>query len=275
MRANLKTILFFTSVLLLFTTNLSLVYAEQDPRDLGFVNKYMIKNDGQSFEIIFVANFLVSSYSFNHDDNLLQFDIETSLEEENIGGITIPRDLIDGKFVVSLNGKEIPYKLSDTSKTSVISVIINEKGKHTLSITTTDYVANGGGCLIATAAFDSELSPQVQFLREIRDGKVMTTQSGLVFMNGFNQLYYSFSPTIADYERENPTFKESLKIILTPLLLSLTLLNYVDIDSEYEILGYGIGIILLNIGMYFVVPAIIIMKIRKRVNIEKLNVNHV
>ena len=274
MRANLKTILFFTSVLL-FTTNLSLVYAEQDPRDLGFVNKYMIKNDGQSFEIIFVTNFLVSSYSFNHDDNLLQFDIETSLEEENIGGITIPRDLIDGKFVVSLNGKEIPYKLSDTSKTSVISVIINEKGKHTLSITTTDYVANGGGCLIATAAFDSELSPQVQFLREIRDGKVMTTQSGSAFMNGFNQFYYSFSPAIADYERENPTFKESLKIILTPLLLSLTLLNYVDIDSEYEILGYGIGIILLNIGMYFVVPAIIIMKIRKRVNIEKLNVNHV
>ena len=109
----------------------------------------------------------------------LTFDyIYDSLEEENIAGITIPRDLIDGKFVVSLNGKEIPYKLSDTSKTSVISVIINEKGKNTLSITTTDYVANGGGCLIATAAFDSELSPQVQFLREIRAGKVMPTQSG-------------------------------------------------------------------------------------------------
>ncbi len=29
-------------------------------------------------------------------------------------------------------------------------------------------------------------------------------------------------------------------------------------------LGYGIGIILLNIGMYFVAPAILIMKIRKR-----------
>ena len=90
-------------------------------------------------------------------------------------------------------------------------------------------------------------------------------------MVGFNQFYYSFSPAIADYERENPTFKEVVKITLTPLLTSLTLLHYADIDTEYEMLGYGISIILLNIGMYFVIPAIIIMKIRKRVNIEKLD----
>ena len=62
-----------------------------------------------------------------------------------------------------------------------------------------------------------------------------------------------------------------MKITLTPLLTSLALLQYADIDSESEMLGYGIGIILLNIGMYFAVPAIIIMKIRKRVNIEKLD----
>ena len=90
-------------------------------------------------------------------------------------------------------------------------------------------------------------------------------------MMGFNQFYYSFSPAIADYERENPTFKEAVKLTLTPLLTSLTLLQYVDIDSESEMLGYGIGIILLNIGMYFVAPVIIIVKIRKRVNTEKLD----
>ena len=31
-----------------------------------------------------------------------------------------------------------------------------------------------------------------------------------------------------------------------------------DIDSESEMLGYGIGVILLNIGMYFVAPAVLI-----------------
>jgi len=125
--------------------------------------------------------------------------------------------------------------------------------------------SDGGGCLIATAAFGSELSPQVQFLREIRDNTVLQTESGTSFMAGFNQFYYSFSPAIADYERENPTFKEAVKLTLTPLLTSLTLLHYADIDSEYEMLGYGIGVILLNIGMYFVAPAVLIMTIKKRI----------
>ena len=123
----------------------------------------------------------------------------------------------------------------------------------------------GGGCLIATAAFGSEMAPQVQFLREIRDGKVMATESGTAFMTGFNQFYYSFSPYVADYERENPVFKEAVKITLTPLLTSLTLLNYVEIDSEEEMLGYGIGVILLNVGMYFVAPAAVIIAIKNKI----------
>ena len=126
-----------------------------------------------------------------------------------------------------------------------------------------------GGCLIATAAFGSEMAPQVQLLREIRDNTVLQTESGSAFMTGFNQFYYSFSPAIADYERENPAFKEAVKITLTPLLTSLTLLQYADIDSESEMLGYGIGIILLNIGMYFVVPAVLIMKVRRVGNAKK------
>ena len=122
----------------------------------------------------------------------------------------------------------------------------------------------GGGCLIATAAFGSEIAPQVQFLREIRDNTVLQTESGSAIMTGFNQFYYSFSPVIADYERENIAFKETVKIAITPMLTSLAILNYVDIDSEEEMLGYGIGIILLNIGMYFVAPAVVIFKIRNR-----------
>ena len=119
-----------------------------------------------------------------------------------------------------------------------------------------------GGCLIATATFGSEIAPQVQLLREIRDNTVLQTESGTTFMTSFNHFYYSFSPTIADYERVNPVFKEAVKLTLTPLLTSLTLLQYADIDSESEMLGYGIGVILLNVGIYFIVPAIIIMKIK-------------
>lgn len=120
---------------------------------------------------------------------------------------------------------------------------------------------NNGGCLIATAAFGSELSPQVQQLREFRDNTVLATQSGTAFMTTFNQFYYSFSPIIADYEREQPIFKEAVKISLTPMLTSLSILNHVNIDSEQEMIGYGVGIILLNIGMYVGIPVFGILKI--------------
>jgi len=144
----------------------------------------------------------------------------------------------------------------------VISTATFEVVEKSDKITQTEQ-SKGGGCLIATAAFGSEMAPQVQFLRELRDNTVLQTESGSAFMTGFNQFYYSFSPAIADYERENPAFKEAVKITLTPLLTSLTLLQYADIDSESEMLGYGIGIILLNIGMYFVAPAVLLTTIRK------------
>ena len=69
----------------------------------------------------------------------------------------------------------------------------------------------GGGCLIATAAYGSELAPQVQLLREIRDNQLMNTESGSAFMSTFNEAYYSFSPTIADMERESPSLQRDCK----------------------------------------------------------------
>ncbi|HWP78760.1 MAG TPA: SHOCT domain-containing protein [Candidatus Nitrosotenuis sp.] len=120
-----------------------------------------------------------------------------------------------------------------------------------------------GGCLIATATFGTELAPQVQLLRELRDNTILETKSGLSFMSTFNALYYSFSPTIADWERQNPAFKETVRVVLTPMLSILSMLNYVEINSESEMLGYGIGVILLNASIYFVAPALIIIKTKK------------
>ena len=125
---------------------------------------------------------------------------------------------------------------------------------------------NGGGCLIATATFDSELAPQVQFLREIRENVLYNTNSGKSFMVGFNQIYYLFSPTIADWERENSTLKEFVKITITPLLISLGILDYFEINSETGMIGIGTALISLNVVMYFGIPTLIAInrkKIRK------------
>jgi signal peptidase I len=120
----------------------------------------------------------------------------------------------------------------------------------------------GGGCLIATATYGSELAPQVQQLRELRDNQLLNTESGTQFMGMFNDVYYSFSPVIADYERENPYFKEVVKIAITPMISSLSLME--NAESESEVLSIGLSVIALNLGMYLGVPAVVIVGIRKR-----------
>jgi hypothetical protein len=127
-----------------------------------------------------------------------------------------------------------------------------------------DSNAEQGGCLIATAAYGTELAPQVQHLREIRQNTLLATNSGVVFLSAFNDVYYSFSPAVADLERHNAVFKELIKVTITPILSTLLLLDYVDINSEHEMVGFGMVIILLNVGMYFVLPVFAIIQVKRR-----------
>jgi len=192
------------------------------------------------------GNFYVSSFE---NDRVLKYNGNTGAFIDDFvfpgsGGLDKPRGLIfgpDGNLYVS-------------------------SGFPTNQVLRYEGYSSGGGCLIATATYGSELAPQVQMLREIRDNSLLQTQSGQSFMQGFNSFYYSFSPTIADYERQNPVFKEAIKIAITPLISSLSILNFVEIDSEFDVLGYGIGLIMLNVGMYFVVPVMVIHRIKKILN---------
>jgi YVTN family beta-propeller protein len=131
--------------------------------------------------------------------------------------------------------------------------------------TTEETEPSGGGCLIATAAYGTELAPQVQLLREIRDNTLFSTAFGTSFMSGFNTLYYSFAPTIADWERESPMFKETIKTLITPMLSTLSIMSLADEGSEVDVLGLGISVIALNLGMYIAAPAVVAWQIKKRI----------
>ena len=188
-------------------------------------------------------------------DKSIIFDCESSLIGQGVFGARFQKMTDEGYLrIVAIQNQ----KIIDQSSTEAPlgEMIINGN-------CVSSFGSGGGGCLIATATFGSELAPQVQQLRELRDNKLLQTKSGSAFMSGFNQFYYLFSPTIADWERESPIFKEVVKLTITPLLASLSILNYLDIDSEREMLGYGIGIILLNIGMYFAAPALLITRLNK------------
>lgn len=162
----------------------------------------------------------------------------------------------------------IKFKIPESSEVGNYDVIVNAENDQGVVVSTKSLEdetnEEGGGCLIATATYGSEMAIEVQQLRELRDNQLLQTESGTAFMGKFNDIYYSFSPIIADYERENPYFKEAVKLAITPMISSLSLME--NAESESEVLSMGISVIMLNLGMYLGVPAIVIVGIRKTVN---------
>lgn len=181
-------------------------------------------------------------------------------EVEKVAGETMQEKLDRIKASNLANQLDSPDDVWEESfEDEAVTDYVPEPGMDTKPIVEEVAQEEDGGCLIATAAFGSELAPQVQLLREIRDNQLMGTSSGIAFMSGFNSLYYSFSPIIADMERENPAFKELVKITITPMISTLSVMEYADSDDK--VLGLGIGVILMNLGMYVGLPTFGILKL--------------
>jgi len=186
-------------------------------------------------------------------------EIATVLGETTSGEFTIYHDdynFIEGTMLIANHIND--YTLKEWTDVSTFSKNAStESAKETTNVKS----GNGGGCLIATATYGSETATEIQQLRELRDNQLLQTESGTAFMNTFNDIYYSFSPIIADYERENPLFKEAVKITITPMISTLSLME--NAESESEVLSIGLSVITLNLGMYFGAPATVIIAIRK------------
>ena len=187
-------------------------------------------------------------------------EIATVLGETTSGEFTIYHDdynFMEGTMLIANHIND--YTLKEWTDVSTFSKNgSTESAKESTSVKT----GNGGGCLIATATYGSEMITEVQQLRELRDNQLLQTESGTIFMSGFNEFYYSFSPIIADYERENPYFKEAVKLAITPMISSLSIMENAETNSE--VLGLGLSVIALNLAMYLGVPAIAIIGIKKK-----------
>jgi hypothetical protein len=225
-------------------------------------HRFVVREDGNSYPLVIITSANIEN--FIQESKSLQFDTD-----DNVPILAVVPKTFSSTYQVLFNNEKIEFNEFNQNSTHYW-IRMETPTPGTFLITqleesqTTNFSEKGDGCFIATATYGSELAPQVQMLREIRDNVLFETSSGTTFMTGFNQLYYSFSPTIAEWERQNSLFKEAVKISITPLITTLSILNYVDIDSEAKIIGYGIGIILLNIGMYFVAPVFVLIKIKTK-----------
>jgi len=210
-------------------------------------------------------NYRIQVYSFSGDEELVKKYVDKIIEiivqrpqnnnsatTETSGGITwkgAPNSEQDGMYFDGIS--------SDTRLVCGVGTIPQD-GK----CVSKESQEEGGGCLIATATYGSEMATEVQQLRELRDNTLLNTESGTAFMSTFNDIYYSFSPIIADMEREHPLFKDAVKLAITPMISTLSLME--SAESESEVLSIGISVIVLNLGMYLAVPAVVIVVIKKK-----------
>lgn len=126
------------------------------------------------------------------------------------------------------------------------------------------------GCLIATAAFGSTFAPQVQQLRAFRDAIALRTFAGSSFMGAFNAWYYSFSPSVAEYERNSPWAREAVRVAVMPLLIILDVstyfhdsLKFTGLDPESSVVAAGLAAASL-VGLVYLSPVAISVGISRR-----------
>ena len=126
-----------------------------------------------------------------------------------------------------------------------------------------------GGCLIATAAHGTEIAPQVQRLREVRDSALLSTESGRAFMSAFSQAYYAFSPQVADLERSHPAFRQAVAAFVAPMLYALSIVEAAEPGSEQDVVAYGALAIALVAGMYVAAPAAGVWYAARRLGVRR------
>jgi hypothetical protein len=91
-------------------------------------------------------------------------------------------------------------------------------------------------CVIATAAYGSELAPEVVYMRYVRDRLIGSTPTGRTLVASFNVFYYSWSPPLAERIAGNGLLRALFRVLLLPLvgIVHITALTFMGMASMTE-----------------------------------------
>lgn len=166
---------------------------------------------------------------------------------------------------------------TSTIKTTLTTTRTTSSTSTSVSTTVTTRGLIPTQCVIAAAAYGSELAAPVQFLREFRDRDVEGTYLGGQFLSAFNAWYYSWAPAIAELETQNSLLRAFVRILIMPLLGILYAARelYVALapmNSEAAILLTGLVASSL-IGITYLTPPMllagtILRKLKRRISVK-------
>jgi len=164
-------------------------------------------------------------------------------------------------WVVASHPESSSYAYRSARNKLTVNQPVTTASISTISATTTESQKK---CIIATAAYGSELASEVQFLRSFRDDVVMSTQSGRAFMNLFNNWYYSFSPQVANVISESQLLRNTVKASLYPLIGMLTVSACIQsaLASNPELATIMAGLVASAlVGLVYFFPAVFLISV--------------
>jgi peptide/nickel transport system substrate-binding protein len=168
----------------------------------------------------------------------------------------IPPSSQSGLYTVYVTASKSGYSNAQNQAQFSISATTSSSNTITTSSTSTGLP---GKCLIATASYGSELSPEVSTLRNLRDNEILKTSVGTYFMKAFNAFYYSFSPQAASYISSNNNIRTITKTLLYPLVgilyLSSIVFSGTSFNGEFAVTVAGM-FASISLGAVYVGPII-------------------
>lgn len=185
-----------------------------------FISDSSVTKDGFYFDDIAVTT---ASSSYNGTE--YQYISGTSMATPFVSGVAA---LIKAQYS-SLTNTEIKAQIESTvdSKASLSGKVATGGRLNAASALLTPPASSdgggggaggggggGGGCFIATAAYGSQMEPHVKILREFRDGFLLTNSIGKAFV----QLYYTYSPPIADCISKHANLRAITRLSLLPIV---------------------------------------------------------
>jgi len=148
-----------------------------------------------------------------------------------------------------------------TTQSSVGTSGITSQTQSTASPSTTQNQQRR--CIIATAAYGSDLAPDVQLLREFRDERLLSTFARFQFMNVFNAFYYSFSPQVAEIVASNSLIAQVTRVVIAPLIHILKILMLLPATEAGSILGGLVAAALAGV-IYLTLPLLLVRAFDRR-----------
>jgi hypothetical protein len=223
------------------------------------------------------TSFTITIYSLNDFTG----DVDLSVSVPVASGIT---------GSLSPSTVPIPAGGSATSKLMITTAPTAPAGQGSISVTgTSDSKSKevtvtltvsptaGLPCIIATAAYGSEIAPEVYFLRFFRDTSIQTSFAGSQFMNVFNAWYYSFSPTVAEHVKNNMVFRNVVQAAIYPLLASLYVAqwSYSGLSFAPELAVVVAGLVASSlIGVVYFAPiTLLVVRVARRKQLRIGDIN--